>query len=128
MSKGLKKLERINHTICLNTHNIKWDADKYDHCACVSIEDFVECYETVEKELKEYEGAKNHIEALHKERVENSLKLKALEIVKPYIHIYCVAPNDRGGVRIWFTEDGKHYIDMPQEEFDLLKEVLDDAK
>lgn len=50
-------------------------------------------------------------------------ELKVLEIIKPYIHIHCVAPNDRGGVRIWFTQDGKHYVDMPQEEYDLLKEV-----
>ena len=57
MSKGLKALEKIDHTICMNNleNNIKWDIDKYDHCACVNIEDFVECYEIIEKELKQAE-------------------------------------------------------------------------
>lgn len=54
MTKGLEALEKIDHTICMNNleNNIKWDIDKYDHCACVSVEDFVDCYEIIEKELK----------------------------------------------------------------------------
>ena len=36
----------------------------------------------IETTLKEYEGAKKHIKALNKERVENSIKIKALEIIK----------------------------------------------
>ena len=74
--------------------------------------------------LKEIEGAVLEYFPSGKPLKIIEQELKALEIIKPYIQLYCVAPNDRGGVRIWFTEDGKHYIDMPQEEYDLLKEVL----
>ena len=39
-------------------------------------------YNIVKNALKEYESAKSHIKALNKERIENSIKLKALEIIK----------------------------------------------
>ena len=58
MNKGLEALENIKH---------------YDSRIGLHESD----YDIIETALKEYEGAKAHIEALHKERVETSLKLEA---------------------------------------------------
>ena len=66
----------------------------------------------IETALTEYEGAKTHIEALNKERIENSIKLKALEIIAKNISF-----NGRKIVQ-------KNLWNLSQEEFDLLKEVL----
>ena len=57
MSKGLEALEKIDHTICLNNlaKNIVWNIDKEEKCDCESIEQFVECYDAIEKELTQAE-------------------------------------------------------------------------
>ena len=98
MNKGLKALEKIDHTVCMNNleNNIKWDIDKYDHCACVSVEDFVECYETIEKELK------------------------ALEIIKDRCELK-VYKNKLGQC---FLEGTNILFPISQKIYDLLKEVL----
>ena len=70
-------------------------------------------FDTIEQELKEYEGAKNHIEALNKERVENALKLKALEIIKNNFTI-----TEQRQVQ------HKNLWNLTQEEWNLLKEML----
>ena len=78
---------------------------------------------TIEKELREYEGAKNHIEALHKERVENSLKLKALEIIKEKeVNVYDFKEYESKYEYNKHTEE--EFQELTQEEYDLLKEVL----
>ncbi len=55
---------------------------KLKECKYHFAKEWHENYPIVESALKEYEGAKRHIEELNKERAENSLKIKALEIVK----------------------------------------------
>lgn len=107
MSKGLEALKEIKRK------PFSWEKLK-------------DSLDTIESELKRLEEIDNGaIVPIHINRYnELSDKEEALEIIKEYIHIYCVAPNDRGGVRIWFTQDGKHYIDISQEKYDLLKEVL----
>lgn len=81
----------------------------------------------IETALKEYEGAKNHIKALNEERIENSLKLKALEIIKKYVAIDELI-ND--GDFFMYSIRDKQYISsrsclvMTNEEYELLKEVL----
>ena len=55
MSKGLKALEKINHTICLafnENNNALFNKDEFDHIDCKDIYDFVNCYNDIEKELK----------------------------------------------------------------------------
>ena len=72
-----------------------------------------ECLNIIETALKEYEGAKAHIEALNKERIENSIKLKALEIIKECFDLNGfdeLVPNSK-----WFKSKEKQ---------DLLKDVL----
>lgn len=49
----LEALEKIDNTVCLN--HLAFGVDKYDHCDCRSIEDFVDCYDTIEKSLKAFE-------------------------------------------------------------------------
>ena len=76
----------------------------------------------IETALKEYEGAKNHIKALNEERIENSLKLKALEIIKEkrvnvQALFYSSSCED-------YNKHYTHYEDLTQEEYNLLKEVL----
>ena len=81
-----------------------------------------EYLDIIEKELKEYDGAKNHIEALHKERVENSLKLKALDIIKnkkvdTVMFFWNVSLRDYNNIH-------SRKEKLTQEEYNLLKEVL----
>lgn len=81
----------------------------------------VEQYKIIETALKEYEGAKSHIEALHKERIDNELKLKALEIiVKKNVNI--------NYLQTCRFEDYNNLVEieeqLTQEEYDLLKKVL----
>ena len=54
MSKALEALEKLNHTICFNINEktLKFSLDKYDNCDCKDINDFANCYKTIEKELK----------------------------------------------------------------------------
>ena len=78
MSKELEALERIGE-LKVGCH--------YEKCAFLVIDFLKDSYDykIIETALKEYEGAKNHIKALNEERIENSLKLKALEIIKEKI-------------------------------------------
>ena len=80
-------------------------------------EDYLEIIETA---LKEYNGAKAHIEALNKERIENSIKLKALEIIKT------VMPNLTllGSCKTFKRYKEKSGDVITKEEYNLLKEVL----
>ena len=51
MSKELEALEKLNHTICLNSPTIKWGIDEYDHIDCKSESEFVKCYNIIRKAL-----------------------------------------------------------------------------
>lgn len=117
MSKGLKTLKEIFDAIEAVDENANCHFD---------MEELADMFGDVEKELKEYEGAKNHIEALHKERVENSLKLKAFEIIKErcvntYDEIFCCDTFEE-------YQDMYHYAEekfnLTEDEWLLLKEVL----
>ena len=50
MSKALEALEKINHTLCLNSHKIEFGVDE-DSIDCKNVEEFVECYNTIRKYL-----------------------------------------------------------------------------
>ena len=50
MNKELEALEKINHTLCLNSHRIEFGVDE-DSIDCKNIEEFVECYNTIRKYL-----------------------------------------------------------------------------
>lgn len=85
----------------------------------------------IENALKEYEGAKNHIEALNKERVENSIKLKALEIIKEknvnvraFKKTFLMKQNDDVKLRVYNSQNDKDEDDLTQAEFDLLKGII----
>lgn len=57
MDKGLDALEKIDHTVCLafnNDNNAIFNKDNYDHIDCKDINEFIECYDIIEKELKDY--------------------------------------------------------------------------
>lgn len=80
----------------------------------------------IETTLKDYEGAKEHIKALNKERVENSIKLKALEIIRKKevdVHLFKICPNYE--YNNWIRDDERQ---LTKEEYDLLKEILTDGK
>lgn len=63
MSKSLEALEKIDHTICLNNlaKNIVWNFDKEEKCDCENIDQFMDCYDSIEKELEANEILKSHI-------------------------------------------------------------------
>ena len=122
MTKGLEALERLSAVASMYCDECATSEEDLDRGM---FEKDYQAVKTIEQELKELEVRRK---MMRKSNEETEKKLKALEIIKPYIHIHCVVPNDRGGVRIWFTQDGKHYIDMPQEEYELLKEVLNYGK
>ena len=119
MSKGLEVLEHFKY-YSAGCRCQYWRGNKCEN----TVDDC--CYMTIGKELKEYEGAKNHIEALHKERVENSLKLKALEIIKSKeINIHALLLH----LKRFDSPEGYNMLvgdkyKITQEDFDLLKEVL----
>ena len=58
MSKELEALEKINHTICLNSPTIKWSIDEYDHIDCKDEKEFVKCYNIIEQALERNEPMK----------------------------------------------------------------------
>lgn len=51
LSKELEALEKINHTLCLNSHRIEFGVDE-DNIDCKNVEEFVECYNITRKYLK----------------------------------------------------------------------------
>ena len=64
MSKELEALEKLNHTICLNSPVIKWSIDEYDHIDCKDEKEFVKCYNIIEQALDQYEKQEKEISAL----------------------------------------------------------------
>ena len=80
----------------------------------------------MQNDLERY-GTSGQFSISEQRKILNAIEkaLKALGIIKQYIHIYRTASNDCGDVRIWFTKDGKHYVDIPQEEYDLLNETFE---
>ena len=109
MSKGLEALERLYCAGRLDLSYVASDKHKQD-------------YDLIEKELKGYEGAKNHIEALHKERVENSLKLKALEIINKLGIKLVIPDNDYSKEHIIIEIYRQHFT---KEEWEMIKKELD---
>ena len=60
-------------------------------------------------------GIEKHFNTIEKE-------LKALEIIKENFKPYDIEELKNGMVRIWLGHD--HYVDLSQDKYDLLKEVL----
>lgn len=52
----------------------------------------------------------------------NCKELKALEIIKENFKPYDIEELENNIVRVWIGHD--HYVDLPREKYDLLKEVL----
>ena len=80
--------------------------------------------EIIETALKEYDGAKKHIEALNKERIENSIKIKALEIIKEKnVDIRGIKETkDVHEYNVKFPTTLNEFLE--EQEYRLLKEVL----
>lgn len=58
MSKELEALEKLNHTICLNSPTIKWGIDTYEHIDCKDDKEFVKCYNIIRKAIARNEPMK----------------------------------------------------------------------
>ena len=70
-------LNKIDNTICIayNTNNdILFNKDPDDHCDCASIEEFVECYDAIDKDL----GRIEELEA----------KAKAFDVLRRKLWLY----------------------------------------
>lgn len=133
MSKELEALEKIDHTVCLNINNktLKFGLDNEEHIDCQSVEEFVECYDTIEIALKDYEKLKEEKLLLSACRDLPTLekKLKVVEIIKrePSSVIEIITTYDSweeytndypiSDKKIW------HFV-KNKDEFDLLKEEL----
>jgi phosphotransferase system IIA component len=76
MSKELEALEKLNHTICLNSPVIKWGVDTYDHIDCKSESEFAKCYKIVLEALDQKAKQEKEISALDR-LCENQDKLNA---------------------------------------------------
>lgn len=59
MSKELKAYFKIDHTLCLNSQNIKFGIDADEHIDCQNIDELVNCLETIKKALEERESINN---------------------------------------------------------------------
>lgn len=122
--KPLEAWNKLDHTLCLNGPALIFNIDdeklygtefegEYDpnNTDCKSMDEMVDCMNVIEEALKEYEGAKSHIDALNRERVENALIIKAFEIIKGI---------DKNALLQFISVCVKD-----QEEYELLKEVLE---
>jgi hypothetical protein len=58
--KEKEALEKLNHTICLNanTGGIKWGVDTDEHIDCVSVDEFCDCYDVLDKVVAKAEPMK----------------------------------------------------------------------
>lgn len=105
MSKELEALEKINHTLCLNSHKIEFGVDE-DSIDCKNVEDFVECYNTIRKYLKALKiirDKKVDVEQI----IENPDREKVIWYNTSFTGVLCE------GWRM-----------LSQEEYDLVREVL----
>lgn len=55
----LEALEKLNHTICLNSAVIKWGVDEDDNIDCVDEYEFAKCYTIIRNALKRKGGNHN---------------------------------------------------------------------
>lgn len=80
----------------------------------------------IETALKEYEGAKKHIKALNKERIENLLKLKAFDIIKEkQVDVYILLKTKSlDEYNEWYVGIQDDFMPLTQDEYELLREVL----
>lgn len=113
--KGLEMLEKIDHTICLNSlsKHIEWNVDKEENIDCKSIEEFIECYDIIKKELEEKEELK-----------------KVLEILKSKVKFEVNDKNLFGfkQTNLVVNKDIFGSVSLTPEEYDLLKGWLTDEK
>lgn len=103
--KPLEALEKIDHSVCIafNQNNkALFDKDKYDHCDCKDINEYVECEELVEKHL-------NALEIIVKKNVDVN-----------YIKFHC---EDCADYNVTIA-NGVSIDYLTLEEFDLVKEVI----
>ena len=107
MSKELEALEKINHTICLNSPTIKWGIDTYDHIDCKDEKEFVKCYNIIEQALIQKAKQDKILDILKKKTISN-FYIQWTKNYKDY-NEFC---------------DGTDYAELTQEEYDLLKEWL----
>lgn len=110
MSKALEALEKLNHTICFNINEktLKFSLDKYDNCDCKDINDFVNCYQTIEKSLKVVDIIRSKLVDFNKvNRAEHNWKEDG-----------CSSPVE------YYNEGIVDYCQLTEEEYDLLKEVV----
>lgn len=59
MSKELEAYFKIDHTLCLNSQNIKFGMDADEHIDCQNVDELVNCLETIKNALEEREAINN---------------------------------------------------------------------
>lgn len=47
-----KAYDKLDTTCCLNTKNIKFDLDQYDHADCKDINEFLDCLDAIQINLE----------------------------------------------------------------------------
>ena len=119
MSKGLEALESIEESFKFNVDKYVWQANKND-------------FKTIEKELKRLEEIDDILNTGGGIWAENGIvskKLKALEVIKPFLKNIRLEENEKGEyeVLIDVINNDKPLVIArfnSKEQFDLLKEVL----
>lgn len=84
MSKGLEALEKIDHTVCLafnENNNALFNKDEYEHIDCKDIDEFVDCYGIIEKELKDFEWLKSKVSIEWFGKLSSDDKIRFMEIM-----------------------------------------------
>ena len=117
MSKELEALEKLNHTICLNSPVIKWGIDAYDYIDCKNEKEFAKCYQAIEKALIQ-KAKQDKILDILKKKVVN---LNYLDDLQYQIQLD-EQDNDRT-LRAYNAVRLSKY-QLTEEEYDLLKEWL----
>ena len=114
MSKELEALEKLNHTICLNSPVIKWSIDEYDHIDCKDEKEFVKCYNIIEQAL---------IQKAKQDKILDILKKKVVNLDDLHSQIQLYEQDNARALRAYNAGWLSKY-QLTQEEYDLLKEWL----
>lgn len=62
--KSKDALEKLDHTLCLNSLSLKFDIDNEEHIDCKDVDEMVDCVETIGKDLEVLEILKPFAKAI----------------------------------------------------------------
>ena len=87
MSKNFKAYEKLDHTVCLNSQNLKLGIDTDEHVDCNNNDELIYCLDTIGQVVKAFDkGAHSHVRINNEKEYDETITLKmyttpALELI-----------------------------------------------